>query len=252
MAKPHMQAVPKQSLKVYQSLKVADSLTARQVAERLDILPHAVYRAIKPLIDLGMVEQRNTYPVSFQATPKPDAMNWFMRAAAQSFRQDFGSVQTKPSDPSLPSITFIKDREALLKVGEQEARKAKHKINYIVSGHKVPDSTVLAYRKASATGVKIRCIVQNNPTTTNASLEMYEEMGVEMRYLSNMGIRLFVFDGNTAIMSSYDEIQSNKAFGICFRYDPVAKQLDQLFEQRWLEAHPLPKTKNHSRTSIAV
>ncbi len=72
---------------------------------------------------------------------------------------------------------------------------------------------------------------------------MYEGMGVETRYLPNIGIRLFVFDGKTAVMSSYDEVQSNKAFGICFRYEPVAQQLEQLFEQWWLEARSLQKTK---------
>lgn len=239
MTNPRIQAVPKQSANLYRLFKESDALNARQIADRLNILPHTVYRAVKPLMALGMLEQLDTYPVSFKAAPTLDAMNWYMRAAAQSFRQDFGTTQAKPSDASLPSITFIKDREALLKIGEQEARKAKKTINYIVSGHRIPDSTVLAYRKASATGVKIRCIVQNNPATTNAGLEMYEEMGVEMRFLPNIGIRLFVFDSRTAVLTSYDETSSRRSFGIRFAYEPVAKQLDELFEQRWQQARLL-------------
>jgi hypothetical protein len=68
---------------------------------------------------------------------------------------------------------------------------------------------------------------------------MYQDMGAEVRYLPNSGIRLFVFDGRTAVLTSYDEDQSGRAFGIRFTYPPVAAQLDQLFEQRWSEAQAL-------------
>ncbi len=174
--------------------------------------------------------------------PNDTAMTWYLKAAAQSFKLEFGGPVPKQigqMGSSLPSITFIKDRQQLLAIGEQEARQAKHSINYIVSGHRIPDSTVLAYRKATATGIKIRCIVQNNPKTTNAGLEMYEDMGAEVRYMPNIGIRLFIFDGNTAVMTSYDEVQSSRAFGIRFTYPPVAKQLNHLFEQRWRQAEPI-------------
>lgn len=248
MTSPYVQAVPKQSAKVYRLLSEAGALTARQIGKELGILPNTVYRAIKPLVALGMAESLDTYPVSYQASPAADAMQWYLRAATQSWQQDFGGPrrsggaggsQSKAVDESLPSMTFIKDRAALLAIGEQEARRARRTINYMVSGHRIPDSTVLAYRKAATIGVKIRCIVQNNPATTNAGLEMYQDMGIEARYLPNIGIRLFVFDGRTAVLTSYDEMQSSRAFGIRFTYAPVAAQLDQLFEQRWSEAQVL-------------
>lgn len=248
MTKPRIQAVPKQSAKVYRLLTAAGALTARQIGDELGILPNTVYRAIKPLVALGMAERLDGYPVSYQACPAADAMQWYLRAAVQSFRQDFGGPgrsggaggsSSKLVDDSLPSITFIKDRAALLAIGEQEARRARRTINYMVSGHRIPDSTVLAYRKAATIGVKIRCIVQNNPATTDAGLEMYQDMGIAVRYLPNSGIRLFVFDGRTAVLTSYDEDQSSRAFGVRFTYAPVAAQLDQLFEQRWAEARVL-------------
>ena len=239
MSTPRLKTVPSQSTAVYKLLSQSEKLTARQIADELGILPNTVYRAAKPLVELGMAEQTNDYPVSFRARPNDTAMNWYLRAVAKSFRQDFGHSDPKPEDDSLPTITFIKDRKQLLAIGKQEARNAKKTIDYIVSGHRIPDSTVLAYRKATTTGVKIRCIVQNTPKTTNASMEMYEDMGAEVRYLPNIGIRLFIFDSRTALLVSYDETQSTRAFGIRFTYAPVAKQLEQLFEQRWLQAKPL-------------
>jgi hypothetical protein len=195
---------------------------------------------MKPLTELGMAEALDTYPASFRANLSPNAMDWYLRVAAQSFRQDFGTQSPQQrSDSTLPSMTFIKDRQSLLRMDEQETRNATKTINYIVSGHRVPDSTVLAYRKASTVGVGMRAIIQNTAETTNNSLENYRDMGVEVRYLPNIGIRLFVFDGRTAILTSYDETQSSRAFGIRFTHESVAQQLDQLFEQRWLEAEPL-------------
>lgn len=235
----HIQAVPKQSSKVYKLLNESGELTAKQIAERLGILPNAVYRAINPLIELGMAERTTAYPISFKASPTADAMNWYLRAAAQSFRKDFGTIRAGQSDNSVPSITFIKDRKQLLELGELEALKAKKTIDYIVSGHRIPESTQLAFRKASTIGVKIRCIVQNKPGTTNTDIDMFHDMGADVRYLPNIGIRLFVYDNKTAVLVSYDETQSSRAFGIRFTYSPVAKQLSELFEQRWLEAELL-------------
>jgi sugar-specific transcriptional regulator TrmB len=235
----HIQAVPKQSKKVYKLLSESSELTAKQIAEELAILPNAVYRAMKPLVELGMAAQLSSYPMSYKASLRPDAMNWYLRAAAKSFTKDFGDLKPKAIDDSLPSITFIKDREHLLKIVETQNRAAKHTINYIVSGHRVPDSTVLSYRKATATGVKVRCIVQNKPGITNSDLEMYEQMGSEVRYLPNIGIRMFIYDGKTAVMTSYDETQSSRAFGIRFTYQPVAEQLSYLFEERWKQSEPV-------------
>ena len=239
MAVPKIKAAPKQSTSVYRLLSDSGPFTAQQVADQLHILPNTVYRAVKPLIKLGLVEQLNTYPTKFRANSSADAMDWYMRFAVQSFRQDFGGKVSKRPSAQTPTITFIKDRKSLLTIGEEEARKATRSINYIVSGHPVPDSTVLAYKKAAINGVRIRAIVQNKPSDADTDIDLYKYMGAEVRYLPNIGIRLFVFDSKVTILSSYDETMSNQAFGIRFNYLPVAKQLDQLFEQRWEQAQPL-------------
>jgi sugar-specific transcriptional regulator TrmB len=239
MTQPQILAVPKQSARIYRLLTDADDLTAKQIGEKLNILPNTVYRSMKPLIELGMAEELSTYPIRYKANPTADAMNWYLRAAAQSFRQEFGSQAPKHVDDSVPSISFIRNREHLLELEAQDARQATATINYIVSGHGIPDNAVLAFRKAATIGVRIRAIIQNTPETTNYSLENYQDMGVEVRYLPDIGIRLFVFDSHIAYLTSYDNKQSSRAFGIRFSYSPVAIQLDQLFEQLWQQAKAL-------------
>jgi hypothetical protein len=234
-----VKTVSEQAREMYRLLEDGKPLTAKEIAWQLHILPNAVYRVTDRLAGLGMVRKLDGYPMKFKAVPSRSALNWYLLAASQSFKQEFGDAASKQTSGAAPSMTFIKNRQHLLTMVELEARKATKTINYIVSGHRVPDGTVLAYRKASATGVRIRAIVQNTLDTTQNSLEAYQEMGVEVRYLPNIGIRLFTFDGRTAIMTSYDDTQSSRAFGIRFTYPPVALQLDQLFEQNWEQARAI-------------
>lgn len=238
MAKPHLHAVPKQSIKLYKALATVGDMTARDLADKLNILPTAVYRAVKPLIGLGLVEERNTYPTTYRAGSSAIALKWYLRMSAQSFRKDFG-VNPKSVDEALPSITFIKDRTSLRVITEEEARKAKHSIDFILSGHRVADSTLADYRKAATRGVRLRVIIENNPKSPTVDLEAFKIMGAEAKFLPNLGIRLFIFDKHTAVLTSYDPTVPGRAFGIRFTYPPVAEQLSQIFEQRWQQATSL-------------
>ncbi len=235
--------VPSQSLAVYKIISACDTANAKEIAIQLQVLPNTIYRAVRPLLKLNLIEKLSTYPVSFKVLPNDLAMNWYVRNAAIDYRQIFGGTVAVSSDDTLPRLSIIKDRKALLAICEKEAQIAKKTIDYIVSGHSVPNSTILAYRKASINGVRIRTIVQNDPATTNKrGVEMYDDIGAEVRYLPNIGIRLFVFDSKTAVLVSYDITRQSSAFGIKFTYAPAAKQLETLFEQRWLQASPINHT----------
>jgi DNA-binding Lrp family transcriptional regulator len=136
--------VPTQSMTIYKQFANGEPYSAKDIANKLGILPNTVYRAVRPLIKLGLIEKINTYPSTYKAVPDDLAMSWYIRNAAADFRQMFGpSLPNTPND-SLPRISIIKDRRALLTICEREARNAKKTMNYIVSGHSIPDGTILA------------------------------------------------------------------------------------------------------------
>ncbi len=232
-------SLSKQSLALYQLLLSSGTLNAKEIGEKMHIVPNSVYRAAEPLISLGMAEKLDSYPVTYKAVSPHSAANWYARALAQNFREAFSDTSNVVLNPDAPSMTFIKDRQHMIDVVEKEILNTKHSFNYIVSGHRVPDSNVLAIRKITTKGISARCIIQNTTSTTHNPLETYADMGVEVRYLPNIGIRLFVFDSRTVIMTSYDITQSSKAFGIRFRYPPVAAAMNELFEEKWKAAKPL-------------
>lgn len=232
-------SLSKQSLALYQLLLSSGTLNAKEIGEKMHIVPNSVYRAAEPLISLGMAEKLDSYPVTYKAVSPHSAANWYARALAQNFREAFSDTSNVVLNPDAPSMTFIKDRQHMIDVVEKEILNTKHSFNYIVSGHRVPDSNVLAIRKITTKGISARCIIQNTTSTTHNPLETYADMGVEVRYLPNIGIRLFVFDSRTVIMTSYDITQSSRAFGIRFRYPPVAAAMNELFEEKWKTATPL-------------
>lgn len=235
-----MKTVSEQSADVYRLLEEKkEPLTANQIADELKILPNAVYRVANKLIDIGMLQKEGSYPVYFKAVGTNSAMNWYLLAVAESFREEFTQKSKKlikKNSSNFPSISFIKDRESLLIKTNQDARQAKKSIDFVVSGLEVPDATVLAFRKPAVKGVKIRAIVQRKKEASKEKLEKWQDIGAYVKYLPDIGIRMFIFDSSIVYLTSYSSTSKEKAFGIRFAYAPIALQMETLFEENWKKA----------------
>ena len=231
--------VPKRSSLIYKQLCKAHHGTAKELAKKVHCTPNAVYRDIQPLISLGLVEQSNERPARYVVTPQKYAEELYVNTALRIFREQFSLSQITSSD-SIPSISFIKDRKEMREVTEQEAERSKKSICVITSGHRVAESTIDTYRKASCGGVELKAIIENHPKMNkNVDIDAYESMRFATRYLANLGMRLYIFDGTTVVLTSYDPRYPMRAFGIRFAYSPVAKQLQELYDKRWFQAAPV-------------
>lgn len=222
-----------QAKNIYNLLALEKSLTAAEIGDKLHILPNAVYRSAKQLINLGTVERNDDYPTRFQLQPTNSAVNWYLLTARKKFIQTFPANSPVAKSSDGPTITFIKDRQTLLKITDQDTAKAKRNINFIVSGLEVPDATILAYRKAKQKGLQIRALVQRRKETSKQKLEAWKDIGVDVKYIADMGIRLFIFDSQIIYFTSYDSKSRQRAFGIRFEYRPLAEIMDNLFEEKW-------------------
>src|SRR5438552_301456 len=94
-----------QGQKIYQLLKSTRPMTAKEIGKSLNIYPHAVYRSSRQLLDLGFMNEIGKYPVKFQAKTTDDF-----------------------------PITFINGRNDLLQKTNADVTKAKHEVNFIISG----------------------------------------------------------------------------------------------------------------------
>jgi sugar-specific transcriptional regulator TrmB len=233
--------VSKQASDVFALLNKGQALSAQDIAEALGIVPQSVYRVVEKLAKLGMVERVEGYPVTYKALPAQTALNYYLQTVTQAYKQTFDFNTAPQVTATGPTLTLIKDREALLKRTALDARAAKESIDFIASGLEVPDDNILAHRKASTVGVKIRAIVQQNHKTTKEKLEKWQDIGTEVRYLPTIDMRIFIFDKHITYITSYDPAKKNSAFGVRFDYSPLALQMSELFSTNWQLASELPR-----------
>jgi sugar-specific transcriptional regulator TrmB len=237
---PLIKTASPQTAEVYKLLKDGQALSALDIAEKLDILPNAVYRVVKKLIDMGLVEQTGDYPVRFKAVPAQTALSMYMVAASRSFRRQFGmTAPASTAKQAGPTISLIKDRSSMLRRGDIDALSARQSIDVIVSGHDVPESTFLAYKKAAKSGVIIRKIVHQKEQAGSPMVARWQEFGARVKYLPDFQMRMIVFDKLIVYLTSYDTQSPGSAFGVRFEYEPLALQMTTLFEQHWQNAQSL-------------
>jgi sugar-specific transcriptional regulator TrmB len=237
---PTIKTVSPQTTEVYKLLDDGRTLNAQEIADKLGILPNAVYRVAKKLMDMGMVEELGGYPVRFQAVPAQTAMSLYLVAATQNFRREFG--MTKPGATAAgdtPTISLVKDRPSFLRRELVDTRAARHSIDLIVSGHEVPDENILSFRKAVMHGVQIRKIIHQPEQARSELTKIRQDIGVHVRFLPNLDMRLIVFDKRITYITSYDPNKPSSAFGVRFEYVPLALQMTEVFEQNWQNAEEL-------------
>ncbi len=237
---PLIKTVSPQTTEVYKLLNDGPALSAHGIADELGILPNAVYRVVKKLIDRGLVEQLDGYPVRFKTVPAQTAMSLYLVAATQNFRREFGLNKSALAISSdAPIINLIKDRPSLLRREVIDSRTAKQSVDLIISGHEIPDDNVLAMRQAVMRGVSIRKIVHQPEQAKSKLVQLWKDVGADVRYLSGLDIRLIIFDKRIVYLTSYDAKKPSSAFGIRFEYVPLALQMTEVFEQNWQKAEEL-------------
>ena len=226
-----------QQTQIYNLLLKHKSLTAKEIGSKLSIFPHAVYRANKSLIDYGLIEETDNYPVEFKAKPVADALDSYLLAQRESFLQSFkpNGQRVNISDQIL-DIAFIQSREELLERTNEDMLLAKHEVCILVSGIEVPAETMLARKKAIEKGVSVKIIVQNMEEATHEMLENWKKIGLEIRHHPLLEARLLLFDSKIAYISSYNPKKKEEAIGIRFNYPPIAKLMRDLFNERWQKA----------------
>ena len=226
-----LKSIPPQSTKIYSFLEDGKSRTAKDIGKQLNIFPNAVYRAISQLLELGIVQELQGYPIKYQAKSTSDAMELYSLIMRQNFQDAFQISNNTHSNERALNMSFITTRKDLLEQTKRDAEHTKHTFDHIVSGHEIPADSILAYKKSLERGVKIRIIVHQIPQ--KQMVESWKRMGVEIRYYPDIVGRIFIFDKRIIYFTSYNPKKKQEAVGMRFEYAPFALLMDELFEQKW-------------------
>jgi len=232
----------KQALAFYSLLLRNESLSAQNIADELNILPNAVYRITRKLMDLGLIEKINSYPVKFQAKSIAEAAKNYGSFSTNLFLENFQRINQnkKPVNSNQPlAISFIKTRSELLERTHEDIKIARKTIDHIVSGMELPAETILSYKKSLGKGVKLRFLVQNLDELNRDMMISWQKMGLEVRHSPILEARIIIFDSEIVYLTSYSLQKKEEAIGIRFAYTPIAKQISDLFERIWQAANPI-------------
>ncbi len=228
-----LKAVSPQSTSIYSLLAMQGKLNAKQIGKTLKVLPHAVYRAVKPLVEIGVVRKIDEYPISFEAQSFSDAVDIFSQVIRQNFQETFTSNQLFQSNNNHLNISFIHDRQNLLDETTKDVERAENSIDFIVSGLEIPADAILAFKDAAERGVRIRALVQNTEETSKEMFRNWGKIGAKVKYSPNMEARIFIFDQKVVYFTSYDLKSKNTAIGSRFEYIPYAALMNDIFAKRW-------------------
>lgn len=219
-----------QALKVYQEVSKSSPVTAKTISNRLKIFPNAVYREIDKLESFGLVSATGTHPAKFQNRKSEESLGFLTDLVRQSLL-----INQKDSDETL-NLDFIQNRNELLNLTNKDTKHAKESLNILVSGHEVPTETILGQKQAVDRGVRVRILIQDLSASVRERVRAWKKMGIEVRYLKYMQARILIFDGKIVYFTSYSESKNHEAVGMRFEYEPYARLMDELFEQKWLQA----------------
>lgn len=233
-----LKSISPQSTAVYNLLIKHQALTAKQIGVRLNILPNAVYRSIKPLIRLGCVEEYGKHPVQFRIKPATQALESYLFTSRENFLQTFfpnGFVSPKSQEEKLEflNVSFIRDRNELIERSIKDIKKAKYEVKHIVSGLEVPAETILAFKEASDRGVKLRFLVQKLDEINKEMLKNWKKLGIDVKYFPLLEARIIIIDSQVVYITSYNPKQQEEAVGVRFNYLPIVRLMNELFETRW-------------------
>ncbi len=226
-----MQNITPQAKTIYDELSDKKPLTAAQISDKLNILPHAVYRSIKVLVDFGFVRQMGHHSTLYMKTA-PDGPIDLYTSAMKTYMLETFSSNKKPQSKLLDN-SFIQTRDQLIEMTNRDIDNAQTSINFIVSGHEVPAETILAHKNAVERGVAVRKLVQNLDVSSKEMLKSWKNAGVKIRYFPNMESRIFVYDSKIVYFTSYNPDKNAEALGVRFNYAPFALMMNEMFEKRW-------------------
>jgi sugar-specific transcriptional regulator TrmB len=229
----------KQATAIYRLLLQKPLLSAQEIAMKLIILPNAVYRTAQTLIDMGLIEGTNSYPVKYQAKSKDEAVENYINISKKIFLTNFHDVQGEQDGGNGLSVSFIKTRAELLQMTQQDILTAQVTIDHIVSGLEIPAETILALKKSSDRGIKLRFLIQNLNELNREMITNWQKMGLRVRYYPMIEARIIIFDSRIIYLTSYNPQNKDEAIGVRFAYPPIAKQMSDLFERRWKIAEQL-------------
>lgn len=226
--------------RVYQALFKEGSLSAKEVAKRIGVLPSATYRLLEKLTEKGFVSTTGRYPKVYRAISPSIALDFFTKRRILETEalksQAIKELSQKKTKIRETEINLITSRYEIFMSYAEMARKAKKEILIISIGEPVPDEVLLANRDALEKGVKVHMIAHKYDKENRDLLKNWQKMGWEIRHYPDWGFHLIVFDGQNSLLAVNNPEDPRERVGMQIFSPGLSKALRDYFYSVWEKA----------------
>lgn len=230
-----------QTIEIFKLLLNNNQMTAKEIAQVLNIYPHAVYRLVDRLVKLGLVMEIKGKPRYFKAESFSEAVEIYTQRHRDWFYNNFThrtqSVTKRVEVVSMKVLHFhISNQKEVSEDLLSDFQTATESINLIVSGLEVSPEFILETKNATERGVRVRILVQESETVNKDMLENWEKVNIEVKLIPLIDTRLFVIDGGVSYLFSYNPKNTQQTTGVRIAYKPISQLLNTIFYDKWEEA----------------
>lgn len=224
-------------IRCYEILLSKGGLSAKDIASRMGILPHAVYRLAHKLHHEGFVTFVGKYPTEFHAVPASIAVSAGIQKRQEKLMG--AEVFLPASSPSPTRMGFIKNRHDFYIAFAELAKLATNEILIISIGEPVLDEVKLAHRDALERGLSQKMIFHKNDSENAEILRSWVAMGIEVRHYPDWGFHLVCIDGKKSLLMANNPENPEERSGMEIHSEGLSKGLRDYFYSVWRKAKPI-------------
>ncbi len=195
----------KQEAEIYLTLIKEGTLSAKEIASRLNILPHAVYRTIKKLEKKKLVTIISSSPLTFYVLPSELALSSYVEEKSLEMIKEAKEINSHMSKKETPSsstkINIIAGKQEFFSESEILIKESKKEVLLISIGEPSTPDIILEDKRAIDRGVIFRVIYHKYDNENKEFIENLKKNGLEIRHYPDWGFHLQVVDGERSLIT---------------------------------------------------
>lgn len=233
----------KQEVETYGLLLEKGSVSIKDLASEMGVLPNALYRVLDRLIKKGLVHSYGNNPTIYSlispsvgldilAKQKISELEEVKKIVIDSLiRQSFPTQET--------NINFLKGKDEFFRSYVKLAKQAKKEILVISVGEPISDEMKIINRDAIANGVDFKFIPHKYDRENQELLRSYVKMGWQTRHFPGSGFHLVVIDGKKSILAISNPKHTDDRIAFEIYSDGLSKAFRDYFYSVWEKASPI-------------
>lgn len=235
-----------QAGKLYKIILKYNLLSAKELAKKMKITRHSIYRLTNYLLEQGLIEASKSYPARFSPVSVDNARRNFLMKQSDQLTSLFSSNHLNLNVPYnsqkvIYDLSFFKSREehmvTLINDVKNAQKSIKHSILVLPVG--IPPELMLEFAGAVKRGVELKIIAQEYGAENLTVLNSYKHIGAILKHDKTMNWHLFLIDDHISYISMYNPENKISQTGARFVHPGINRELSMIFEKYWNEAEEI-------------